>query len=163
MNLYELNKMYDEALDGAIDENGEIKSDVLTELLGEIAEAKETKVLNIACWIKDLDGDVDKFDAEIERLKARKKSVESKANSLKKYLNISLEPGEKFKDARAEISWRKSSSVEIIGDIETFVQAYPNLCKVKVEPSKTEIKKAIESGELIIGAEIVNKQNMVIK
>jgi len=49
MNLYDLKQMYTEALEGAIDENGEIKSDVLADLLGEIAEAKETKVLNIAC------------------------------------------------------------------------------------------------------------------
>lgn len=155
--------MYTEALDGAIDENGEIKSDVLADLLGEIAEAKETKVLNIACWIKNLEAEAEAIKLEEKRLTTRRQQATNKAESLERYLKSALTEGEKFKDARAEITWRKSSSVEIISDIDTFTQAYPNLCKVKVEPSKTEIKKAIESGELVIGAEIVNKQNLVIK
>lgn len=163
MNLYDLNQMYSEALEGAIDENGEIRSDVLTELLGEIAEARETKVLNIACWIKNLEAEADAIKTEIDRLNVRKKSALNKAESLDRYLRSALIEGEKLKDARAEISWRKSSSVEIVGDLETFTQSYPDLCKIKLEPIKTEIKKAIESGELVIGAEIVNKQNLVIK
>jgi predicted nucleic acid-binding Zn-ribbon protein len=155
--------MYTEALEGAIDENGEIKSDVLADLLSEIKEERETKILNIACWIIDLELDSEKFDKQIKRLEERQKTITNKIKSLRKYLESSLEPGEKFKDACAEITWRKSSSVEIVSDLDTFVGAYPNLCKVKYEPSKTAIKEAIESGELVIGAEIVEKKNLVIK
>jgi len=156
--------MYTEALDGAIDENGEIKSDVLAELLGEIGEAKETKVLNIACFIKNLDADADKIEAEIKRLKARKENLTNKSASLERYLEANLNPGiDKFKDARAEISWRKSSSVNVSADPDMLAKIRPDLVRTKYEPDKTAIKKAIDSGDLIIGCEIVNKQGLVIK
>lgn len=163
MNLYELNDIYQEALADAIDDNGEVLSDVLVELLNEISEAKETKVLNIACFIKNLTSEADAIKAEIDRLSARRKSLVSKAESLERYLTTALNEGEKFKDARAEITWKKSTAVEIIADLETFVGAYPNLCKVKYEPSKTLIKERIESGEIVIGAEIVTRKHLVIK
>lgn len=156
--------MYTEALEGAIDENGEIKSDVLAELLGEVKEAKETKVLNIACFVKNLQGDADKIDAEIRRLKARKESLVSKADSLEQYLKANLEQGtERYKDARAEISWRKSSVVNVTADPDMLAKIRPDLVRTKHEADKTAIKKAIESGELIIGCEIVSKQGLVIK
>lgn len=163
MNLYDLNAMYSEALQGAIDENGEIQSDVLAELLGEIAEAKETKVLNIACFIKNLLSNADAINLESERLKARRDALKRKADGLQRYLENSLSPGEKFADSRAEISWRKSSAVNVSTDADMLAKIRPDLVRTKYEPDKTAIKKAIEGGDLIVGCEIVNKQNMVIK
>lgn len=164
-SLYELNKMYFEALEGAIDENGEIQDERLVELMGEIQEAKETKLLNVACMIKDLNGDIDKFDAEIKQLQARKKAVESKVASLEKLIRLVLPEGEKLKETRAEISWCKSSSVLITSEPSDLYKQYPDLVKVKTEyqPDKKAIKERIELGDLVLGCSIETKQSLVIK
>jgi hypothetical protein len=163
MNLYSLNEMYTEALEGAIDsETGEIKNDILAELLGEVGEELEKKALNIACFIKNLESDAAAIKAEMDALKNRRDHALKKSESLEKYLTSVLE-GQKFKDARAEISWRKSSSVTVTADPEMLVKIRPDLVRTKYEPDKTAIKKAIEGGDLVVGCEIVTKQGLVIK
>ena len=162
MNLYDINSLYNEALASAIDDQGEILDERLVELLDEIAEARDQKIENILCLIKDIEADTGKFESEIKRLEARKKAMENKASSLKLYLARNIEPGEKFESTRAKLSWRKSSAVEITEDLDVFYHAYPDLCKLKVEPMKSEIKKRLQGGDLVIGAKIEERNNMVI-
>ena len=38
-----------------------------------------------------------------------------------------------------------------------------DLIRMNPEPNKTEIKKALEEGQVIPGAQIVEKQSMIIK
>jgi hypothetical protein len=156
--------MYVEALAGAIDENGEIQNEILSELLGEVAEELDKKALNIACYMKNLESEAEAIKAEIDKLNDRKKSALKKAESLERYLTQVLE-GRKFKDARAEITWRKSSSVVVTVDGGDLFGRYPDLVKVETEykPIKADIKKRIQSGELVLGCEIVEKNNLVIK
>jgi chaperonin cofactor prefoldin len=164
LNLYDLNEMYSEALDGAIDENGEIKSEILAELLGEVGEELDKKALNIAVFIKNLESDAEQIKAEIDRLNDRKKSALKKAESLERYLASVLD-GRKFKDARAEISWRKSTSVNVTCSPEDLASRYPALVKIKTEfqPIKSDIKTMIEGGELVLGCELITRSNLVIK
>jgi len=162
MNLYSLNEMYLEALEGAIDENGEIQNETLAELLGEVGEELEKKALNVACFIKNLSTEADAIKLEIDRLTERKRKALKKAESLERYLESVLD-GKKFKDARAEITWRKSTSVSVTNAIEDFAKIYADLVRVKYEPDKTAIKKRLEQGDKILGAEIVTKQGIQIK
>jgi hypothetical protein len=162
MNLFDLNDMYLEALEGAIDENGEIQNETLAELLGEVGDELEKKALNIACYIKNLSTEADAIKLEIDRLTERKRKALKKAESLERYLESVLD-GKKFKDARAEITWRKSTSVSVTNAIEDFAKIYADLVRVKYEPDKTAIKKRLEQGDKILGAEIVTKQGIQIK
>jgi hypothetical protein len=162
MNLYDLNSMYSEALEGAIDENGEIQNETLAELLGEVGDELEKKALNIACYIKNLSTEADAIKLEIDRLTERKRRALKKAESLESYLESVLD-GKKFKDARAEISWRKSTSVNVTAQGDMLSKIRPDLVRVKYEPDKTAIKKAIEGGELVVGCELVTKQGIQIK
>jgi hypothetical protein len=162
MNLYDLNGMYVEALEGAIDENGEIRNETLAELLGEVGDELEKKALNIACFVKNLETEAEAIKLEIDRLTERKRRALKKAESLESYLESVLD-GKKFKDARVEISWRKSTSVSVTDAIEDFAKIYADLVRVKYEPDKTAIKKRLEQGDKILGAEIVTKQGIQIK
>ena len=163
MNMYELNKLYGEALSLAINEEGEILDDSLVSLLDEIQEAKETKLLNLVCLIKNLKVYENGFISEIKSLQDRKEKVSKKIESLKKYLRSNLQEGEKLADPRGEINWRKSESVEPTIDIDIFAKENPFYVRTKHELDRALIRMAIKSGEKIHGAKLVEKNNMVIK
>ena len=159
MNLYELNKMYGEALSLAITDDGEIIDDSLTQFLDEIQEAKETKLLNLACLIKNIEAEEEAIRIERGKLAERLNRLENKSRSLRKYLADNMD-SDKLKDGRCEIGFRKSKSVEIDGDLSKMESIY---VRVKYEPNKTLIRKAIEDGHSVQGASLVENRNLVIK
>lgn len=165
MRLYEIKNMSDEAIKEAIDENGEIIDERLIELLEELNVAKEQKVENIIGLINDIKKEQKKFDDEIDRLKKKSSVFDSKVAYWKSYIAKNIEVGEKFKFVCGSLYWKPSQSVNVLSDIEDFRKQYPDLVRAKItyEPNKDAIAARIESGELVIGAEIVNKQNLVIK
>ncbi|MBR7083700.1 MAG: siphovirus Gp157 family protein, partial [Oscillospiraceae bacterium] len=76
MNIYDINR----AIENCITEDGEvIDEQALTELL----MAKEEKIENVACWIKNLTAEAEAIKAEKEKLAERQKQAEAKAESLK--------------------------------------------------------------------------------
>ncbi len=152
MNIYDINR----AIENCITEEGEvIDEQALTELL----MAKEEKIENVACWIKNLTAEAEAIKAEKERLAERQKKAEEKAESLKKWLAFALE-GEKFTTARVAISYRKSVSVQV--DESLLDKKYMKE-KVTYTPDKTALKKALQAGENIEGAYLEEKQNIQIK
>ena len=152
MNIYDINR----AIENCITEDGEvIDEQALTELL----MAKEEKIENVACWIKNLTAEAEAIKAEKEKLAERQKQAEAKAESLKKWLAFALE-GEKFTTARVAISYRKSVSVQV--DESLLDKKYMKE-KVTYTPDKTALKKALQAGENIEGAYLEEKQNIQIK
>ena len=152
MNIYDINR----AIENCITEDGEvIDEQALTELL----MAKEEKIENVACWIKNLTAEAEAIKAEKERLAERQKKAEEKAESLKKWLAFALE-GEKFTTARVAISYRKSVSVKV--DESLLDKKYMKE-KVTYTPDKIALKKALQAGENIEGAYLEEKPNIQIK
>ena len=133
----------------------------LQERLDALAEKREEKISNIACWIKQLEADAEAIKKEKMNLAKRQKSCENKVESLKQYLNYALQ-GEKFKDARVSISYRSSHSVEFKPDFDysTLPTEYQ---KVTYEPKKTELKKAILNGEEFDGIWIQDNKSLQIR
>lgn len=155
MNLFDINF---ERYYGCVDEEtGEID----TVKLAALDEERNTKISNIACWIKDLGAEAEAIKAEKMALAKRQESAERKQEQLKRYLQAALE-GEKFKDSRCSISYRKSESVEIDDSLD--LSTLPDdLVKVEYKPSKTAIKEAIKAGLDIEGCHLVAKENILIK
>ena len=167
-NLYELKELYTEALEGAIDENGEIIESRLVDLLGDIDEAIETKVLNIVAFIKNLEfeaashqGQIDYLKQELESRTKAQKVYTNKAEALREYLTKNLKPGTKYKDTRGSLHWTTSHPVKV--SIEPLMLAKIRLDLCKIEPDKKAIKEAIDGGDLIVGCEILEKKKVVIK
>lgn len=157
MNLYEIKQSIQEAIDKCIDmETGEI---INPELLDNLNEQLNIKRENIALYIKNLVADSKAIDEEIKNLTARKRSINNKVDWLKSYLANDLQ-GNKFETAKVVVSFRKSKSVDIqpnanIPDEFLIIQ--------EPKPDKAGLKKAIQSGEVIAGVSIVEKQNISIK
>lgn len=153
MNLYEI----DQAILDCVDmETGEI---VDIEMLEALELARDTKIENIALWIKNLNAEAKAVKEEKDKLANRQKVAENKAENLKKYLSNYLQ-GVKFKTPRVSISYKKSEKV-IIEDINKLDKEF--LSFKEPEPSKTKIKEAIKSGQEVIGAHLENGQNLIIK
>ena len=153
MNLYEI----DSAILDCVDvETGEIFDEEKFEAL---ALEKDAKIENICLWIKNLTAEAEALKAEEAAFAKRRKSAETKKESLKKYIAGYLD-GTPFKTTKVAVSFRKSESLEI--DDWTLV---PNeyLKIVVPEVDKTAVKKALKEGKCIEGVSLVEKQNIQIK
>ena len=155
MTIYEIEQ---EIMDCIDEETGEI---IDLDRLNELEMARDTKISNVACWIKDLKAEAEAIKAEKQALEKRQKAAENKAESLKQWLQTVLE-GEKFKDARCSISYRKSERVDF-ADSFNFDTLPDSMKKVTVEPRKTEIKEFLKAGGEIEGVRIEENTSMTIK
>lgn len=155
MTIYEIDKAI---LDCQDSETGEITDFAK---LDALQMAREAKIENIACWIKDLQADAKALKEEEQNLADRRRAAEHKAESLKNYLTFVLN-GEKFKSPRAQVSFRRSQQV-YIEDETKFTESHPEYVKVKKEIDRAGVKSALKEGEQIEGACLEEHQNIQIK
>lgn len=153
MKLFQI----DEEIMSCVDmETGEI---IDTEKLEQLTVDRDTKIENIACWIKNLSAEAEALKTQKQVFADRQKTVENKMESLKKYLSGYLD-GEKFSTPKVAISFRKTASVNVT-DITKIPEKY--LKYAEPAPDKTAIKAAIKEGVDIAGAEIVEGRSIFIK
>ena len=158
MKLYEI----DNAILDCIDmETGEV---IDIEKLNELQLERDTKIENVACWIKDLKAEAEAIKAEKQALAERQKVAENKAESLKNWLAYALN-GEKFKTAKCAVYFRKSESVEVTdAGIKSLMKEHDELLTYKApEPNKTAIKQALKDGLNVDGVQLVQKTSTIIK
>lgn len=153
MKLYEI----DQAIMDCIDmETGEI---VDAEKLDALQMERDSKIENVACWIKELKAEAEALKAEKLAFAERQKVTENKMESLKKWLAYALN-GEKFKTVRASVTFRTTDKVEI-ADIYKLDENY--LRYKEPEADKEAIKKAIKAGQEVAGATLVPSTSVIIK
>ena len=158
MKLYEI----DEAILNCIDtETGEI---IDADQLDKLTMERDTKIENVACWIKDLKADAEALKAEKQALSERQRVAENKAESLKKYLAYALD-GKKFSTAKCAVSFRSTESVEVTTEgLNNLMKEHDELLTYKApEPNKTAIKQAIKDGLNVAGVQLVQNISTIIK
>lgn len=154
MNLFELNQAVRDFELEIDEETGEILN---ADALDSLELERDTKIENIALWIKNLKAEAEAVKKQKEAFYSREKALTNKAERLKEYLANNL-MGEKFKTERVVLSWRKSQAVEVDDNFsdERFIKYEPKI-------SKSEIKDALKSGEIIEGARLVENNSLQIK
>lgn len=153
MRLYEI----DEAILNCIDtDTGEILD---ADKLNALQIEREKKLENVALWIKNLTSDAEALKAEKQAFAERQKAAENKAESLKKWLTEAL-AGEKFKTTKVAVSFRKTKSVEV-ADIWKLDDSFVKYAEPT--PDKAAIKKAIEAGQEVAGATLVENVSCSVK
>ena len=155
MTIYEIEQ---EIMDCIDEETGEI---IDLERLEALEMERDRKISNVACWIKDLKAEAEAIKAEKQALEKRQKAAENKAESLKQWLQTVLE-GEKFKDARCSISYRKTEKV-VFDEGFCFSSLPTQFRRITVEPKKTEIKDYLKTGAEMEGVQLVTTNSMQIK
>ena len=158
MTIYEI----DQAIMKCVDlETGEI---IDTEQLDKLQMERDTKLENVACWIKDLKAEAEALKNEKQALAERQRVAENKAESLKKWLAYALQ-GEKFNTTKCAISFRKTEAVEVTDEgLENLMKEHDELLTYKApEPNKTAIKQAIKDGLSVAGVQLVQNTSTIIK
>ena len=158
MTIYEIDQAIMECVDL---ETGEI---IDTEQLDKLQMERDTKLENVACWIKDLKAEAEALKNEKQALAERQRVAENKAESLKKWLAYALQ-GEKFKTPKCAISFRKSEAVEVTDEgLNNLMKEHDELLTYKApEPNKTAIKQAIKDGLSVAGVQLVQNISTIIK
>ena len=151
MNLYEIQN---EILE-CIDEEGEI---IDFERLDELTCAFDTKVGNIARWIINLECEEKNCKDRKEVFSAREKAAKNKRESLKNYLARVLD-GRKWQDEDVKISFRQSVSVDVWGEVPEEYRVTETVSR----PDKIKLKEALNEGEVIEGARLIEKNNISVK
>ena len=126
----------------------------------EITEAERlTKGEGYVYVIKQLRSQSDMIKSEIKRLQELAKRYENSAEKLSDTLLQSVVAHGQIKTALVTISSRKSKSVSITD--ESLLGA--EFMRIKTEPNKTAIKEALEAGQEVQGALIVENYSLNIR
>lgn len=153
-NLYEINQ---ELLNCIDLETGEI---IDVEKFDQLQIDRNEKLENVALWYKNLVSEAAAYKAEKDVFAEKQKRAEAKAESLKSYLDSVLK-GSKFETVKVNVSYRKSTSVNVV-DLDKLSSAYKKAVTT-VSPDKVEIAKALKVGKLVTGANLVENNNIQIK
>lgn len=162
MNLFEINDAITRCVKLADGENyvdtetGEI---IDTAAIEQLEMDRDTKIRNIACWIRNLESDEKQLAEQEKIFRERKQAAKNKRESLKNYLAAFLN-GKKWQNSEVAISWRKSESVEV-EDGATIPEKY--LRYKEPEINKALLKTDLKSGEVVDGCQLVTKNNIQVK
>lgn len=161
LKLYEITGHVAELLDQGYDpETGEMSPDLANALT-----VFEGKGQAVTAYILNAEAEAEAVKSAIARLTARKKSLESRADGLRRYLRENMAAaGITRIDANdgtfsARLERGRDESVEI----DEGAVLPDALCRVKVEADRTKIKAAIKAGEPVPdGVRLVRKDRLVI-
>lgn len=163
--LYEISNdlrdVYNKLENGeGIDENGELNPELITAL--QVSENNlKAKGIDIGYVIKSFDDEIAIYEREIKRLTDRKRALQNTQERIKERLISAMQEFGiiDIKGQTLKVSLRKSECVEI-DNVDLLDDKFK---RVKVEADKTAIKNAIKEGEQVVGARIVQKDNLQIK
>lgn len=155
MRLYEITEAY--ANLEAIEDDVDISS-----ALANVEGALEDKLESIAKVIKNLDAMADAYEDEERRLRTKKQAAKNRVDGLKKYVKDNLEAMGKDKVEAGIFKWSLQYSPPklVITDESLIPDEY---FVIERKPIKSEIKKAIESEQVIDGAEIVREKHLRLR
>ena len=131
----------------------------------------DIKAENIACYIKQLEGDLELLKKQKAAFERRRRAKENQLECIKKYLLECMQKTkrQKLETERAVITVRNNAeSVQFFSEVE-FIRMCMNggledyLRYKTPEINRTAVKSALKSGKLLPGAELKRSQSLVIK
>ena len=158
MTIWEIEQAIIDCVDA---ETGEIAD---YERFEALQMERDAKIENTALYVKQLKAEAKAIREEEKTLAERRQAVERKAERLGEYLSRFLD-GEKWKSAKVDITYRKSTAVEVDADFLDWalLNADELLTYKPPEISKTAIKDYLSKGNTLDKARIVERLSMSIK
>ena len=163
MIIYEIDERYYDLIDP---ETGEVLDYAA---FAALQAERDEKIEDTALWYKELVAEAKAIREEEIRLAKRRRLAETNAEKLKGHLNYAL-AGEKFRTAKVDISYKKSTAVEIkpadeAAVVEELQASGLDNCLIYSAPriSKTELAKALKAGVVVPGAELVERNNIQVR
>lgn len=139
--------------------------------LDGIEEEFECKAENIACYIKQLDGELELLKKQKAAFERRRKAKENQLARMKDYLLVCMQKinRKSVETALAKITVKNNAESAQFADEKDFIdmcisKGLDNYLRYKdPEINKTAVKSALKSGQIIPGAKLGRKQSLVIK
>lgn len=156
--LYQLTNDYNQLL--TLLDSEEYDEQAIIDTLESVDVAIEDKAQNIAGLIQSLNTDA--IDAEIKRLQDRKKAIENKKAWLKKYLQTQMEVlgKDKIKGELFTLAIQNNPPAVNIIDSNLIPAKYQI---VKYDTDRAAIKKDLQSGAKVPGAELTQGRSLRIR
>ena len=163
-NLYEITQDYMTIL--AMMENPELDPQTLADTMEAVEGELEVKAENYAKVIRNLEGDIAAIKGEVERLSAKKKTLENNIKNMKSALMMAMETTgkTKFKTELFSFGIRKNAPAVVMD--EPYIENVPERFLKYSEPTinRSAIKEAIQNGENLEGlAHLEQSKSITIK
>ena len=169
MTLYDIDAQI-AALDGTAEddmlidaETGELIS--VSQALDALRMARDEKIENVACWVKNLSAEADAIREEENRLVKRRKAAETKAANLKSWLLSAMtrEDGttDKLKTGRVMISVKRNPPSTVVD--EALLPSTYKVAKITYQANKEMIKRELLAGGEVPGAHLEYGRSVMIK
>ena len=146
-------------------ETGEIIRVDLSAELDALRMAREEKLENVACWVKNLSAYIDGAKAEEKNLADKRRAAERRVESLKAWLLAAMtrEDGttDKLKTGRVAVSVKRNPPSTVVD--EALLPSTYKVAKITYQPNKELIKRDLLSGGEVPGAHLEYGRSVVIK
>ena len=144
--------------------SGELDAEVLQNALNEVEGELTDKLNNITYIVRKLEGEMATIKAEKERLDKREKTTKKTVENLKSYMFNAMKFTDTKKLSNGLNTWTiaKSPKSVLITDEKAIREEFKTE-KVTIAVDKKKIKEAIENGEIIDGAELIQNESLRIK
>lgn len=142
--------------------NEDLPSEAILDTLEAMEGDINTKALSLADWALDMDGNIEKIDAAIERLQAKKKTITNRKESLIEYLRNNMEATgiSKIQCPLFSITLVAGRESVAISDESAIPDEFMRV-KTDISPDKNAIAKALKDGKEVTGASLQRGQSSI--
>jgi hypothetical protein len=132
------------------------------EYLDDLAIQEAEKADAVAFAVRKRQAEIDFLKSEEDRIRSRRKAAEVRLIMFKEYLaSIFKRLGlQRVKGGKSTMFLRRSSSVEVL-DLNQLPSEFVQT-KIEYVPRKMQIKDALKDGQTVPGAQITERQSLVI-
>lgn len=166
LSLYQLSGNYLQALDFLTDPELNVPIETVNDTLESLAGELEDKAVNVAKFIRNMEVTAEAIKTAEQSMAKRRKALETRVDWLKGYLKSSMEATgiNKIECSYFKLSIAKNPASLDIFDMSTLPRAYVHSQTVTVEQiDKAAIKAALNAGQEVSGARLMNGTRLVIK
>lgn len=162
MKLYEISEELIGMVEVLEESDGEIDTEALSILENTKIQHNE-KILNIARIVKNYESDIKELKEEEERLRRKRKTKENQIAYLKDYTkkNMELTGIETVKDSLFKVSIRNTKPKLWI-DKDKEKELMQTFSRIKKELDKQAIRNALEDGNTVEGAKLIENKALYI-
>lgn len=160
-SLYHIENQYIQRLAEIDSRHGELlpEDEEFLIINHEQLEQKSIAYLEV---IKNKKAFITNIDDEIKRLQALKKVNDNLISRLENNLLTAVKTYGTYEVGFTKFGSRKSKSVEVDNDKVNMLPAKYVDNKIIQTPKKVEIRKALESGEILLGCKLIESENLKI-
>lgn len=161
LRLYDLSADYLRALD-ELAELDDLPPEAIADTLEGLAGEWSDKALNVARYVRTLEGEAAAIDEATKRMSARAKALGSTAARLKCYLKTEMERTG-LKPKGADLALRlQANPPSVVLDDETQIPPAYRRTETVTTILKAEISAALKAGDAVPGARLEQTKRLVI-